>query len=845
MTVTRYTKDKLYDLLPAIYRQRDLEEGGDKVLESLLNAIAKQIEYLEQDIENLYDNWFIETCDEWVVPYIADLFNVRLVNSVTKATFSQRSWVANTLSYRRRKGTVSVLEQLARDVTGWNARAVEFFQLLITTQYLNHLRISNLSTVNLRDIKKLDTLGTPFDKTNHILDVRNIASNRGHYNIPNIGIFLWRLEPFPVVLSPAFNHGGGKFTFNQLGYDAPLFNYPRSETNVTNLAEEINVASPIRRRALYNDEKVDYYYSNEKNGEKSIKLYVDGELEPRSIDKVDVCDLSNWSHRPLDKDKIAIDPVLGRIFVPLEIESKKIYVDYYYGFSAEVGGGSYPRPPVTIDGQEFKESDSDDKDSINKKVYRISKKGSISTVKDAITQWKNLDKKIDAIFEISDSEIYEEDLDEIKIPSGITLELKSSEKQRPLIRLLSPLKIIGEGRESRLVLDGLILYSATFIDTNSNTITSASNNSIIDIKNGDLYSLIINHCTLVPERKYTKTLKEGALDGDGNNNNIVNTIVEKENIDMIFLFTWETILTNEVDKNRLKSFLKSSFDLDWMDESLLFTKDEDKNKTLFVKSADDKHSISLVLDAENSKASITIDGENVPNYEFIVKEKVEEENGGGIGGVTSTKKLDVYINKISIQLNSGGNDDLQIFINRSIIGRIRVANSRAKIKVMDSIIDGPDTLNAIACYKALIENSTIFGKSNVTILELASNSIFTDIVFVSRTQLGCVRFCYIPKGSQTPRQYRCQPDFRFDSSESPKKAILDVCPVFTSTRYGDPGYAQLYKNVSKEIFEGADNESEMGAFNHLFQPQRINNMKTIINNEYLRFGLEAGIFLVT
>ncbi len=196
-------------------------------------------------------------------------------------------------------------------------------------------------------------------------------------------------------------------------------------------------------------------------------------------------------------------------------------------------------------------------------------------------------------------------------------------------------------------------------------------------------------------------------------------------------------------------------------------------------------------------------------------------------------------------MNSGGNDDLQVFINRSIIGRIRLAKSQAKIKIMDSIVDGPGSLNAITCYKALIENSTIFGKSNITILELASNSIFTDIVYTLRRQLGCVRFCYIPKGSQTPRQYGCQPDFRIDSSESPKKTILDISPQFTSTRFGDPGYAQLHKNVSKEIFEGADNTSEMGVFNHLYQPQRINNMKTIINKEYLRFGLEAGVFLIT
>ena len=34
---------------------------------------------------------------------------------------SQRAYVANTLKYRQGKGTSAILEQIARDYTGWNA----------------------------------------------------------------------------------------------------------------------------------------------------------------------------------------------------------------------------------------------------------------------------------------------------------------------------------------------------------------------------------------------------------------------------------------------------------------------------------------------------------------------------------------------------------------------------------------------------------------------------------------------------------------------------------------------------------------------------------------------------
>ncbi|MEQ8161426.1 MAG: phage tail protein, partial [Smithellaceae bacterium] len=132
------TPDQLYELLPAIYRVRDAERG--EPLKALLSVMAAQINIVEEDIDQLYENWFIETCEEWLVPYIGDLLGVRPLQGANDEAFSQRAYVANTLSYRRRKGTLAVLEELVRDVTAWPAKAVEFFELLAATQHLQHLR---------------------------------------------------------------------------------------------------------------------------------------------------------------------------------------------------------------------------------------------------------------------------------------------------------------------------------------------------------------------------------------------------------------------------------------------------------------------------------------------------------------------------------------------------------------------------------------------------------------------------------------------------------------------------------------------------------------------------------
>jgi hypothetical protein len=154
--------DTLLALLPAFYRERDAEAGCDP-LRALLGVIARQGALVEADIERLYNNAFIETCEDWVVPYIGDLLGVRALYPVGgTAAFGPRALVANTLRLRRRKGTALVLEELAFDTTGWRARAVEFFERVSTTQYLNHLRPHSLRTPDLRQPRPLDRIDGPF-----------------------------------------------------------------------------------------------------------------------------------------------------------------------------------------------------------------------------------------------------------------------------------------------------------------------------------------------------------------------------------------------------------------------------------------------------------------------------------------------------------------------------------------------------------------------------------------------------------------------------------------------------------------------------------------------------------
>ena len=372
--------DTLLALLPAFYRERDAEAGDP--LRALLGVIARQGALVEADIERLYNNAFIETCEDWVVPYIGDLLGVRALYPVSgTAAFGPRALVANTLRLRRRKGTALVLEELAFDTTGWRARAVEFFERVSTTQYMNHLRPHSLRTPDLRQPRPLARIDGPFGSEAHTADIRALPA--GRYNLPNVGLFLWRLQAYPVqraTARPATTRPGF-YTFDPLGLDQPLFNRPRTETDISRLAEPINVPEALhwrdlhaeleaRRQALTDGEDPDDQYFAEAGGGPVLRVWIDDSEVP--VEHLVICDLSpipsvvpeDWRHPPASLTVTAlkpgrpdqtfpsaggvlvgIDPKRGRLALPDGVTASRVEVGYAYGFPGDIGAGPYDQRP--------------------------------------------------------------------------------------------------------------------------------------------------------------------------------------------------------------------------------------------------------------------------------------------------------------------------------------------------------------------------------------------------------------------------------------------------------------------------------------------------------------------
>lgn len=788
--------DRLYELLPTIHRMRDEERGGP--LRALLRVIAEQVNVVEDDIAQLYENWFIETCDDWVVPYIGELIGYRPVHEagepgeVTTAQSRARNKillprrdVANTIFSRRRKGTLALLELLARNAADWPARAVEFHTLLGWTQHLDHQRPERGRTADLRDNNALAGIDGPFDSIAHTVDVRRIASERapGRYNIPSVGVFVWRLKPYTVgadhlrrsrqikqpsaVRTPAYcieERGPQCFTISALGHDTQLFVKPRPETDPTQIAEAMNLPVPLHRWA-FDQHKEDFYGEG-----KSLEIWAPGwstydPAKPLPVEAIVPADLSDWSYQP-PPNRVAVDPVLGRmVFRPSLPRKRGVRVAYAYGFSADMGGGEYNRPLSQPAGAVLVRVGVGEQATGIGAAWKCLQKA-----------WeKNPGRQKSGVIEIVDSSVYTEQL-AFELKEGQSLQIRAASRVRPVLRLIDWHTDLPDSlsvmlpRGSRITFDGLLVAgrSVAIIQARPDNLheepgaegtpqTPAPDEAAVRPENGDQEADLcppevnIRHCTLVPG---------------------------------------------------------------W----------------------------SLHPDCEPKSPA-------EPSLELI-------------------------------------NTHARLRIEHSIIGSIQITEDQVRsdpipVTITDSILDATsnerEALGApgrpVAHALLTIVRCTVFGEVLVHAIGLAENCIFNNCLSVARRQLGCMRFCYVPKGCRTPRRYHCQPDLAEQTIEArlraeadrarkankpaPSKAALEaeitaakareqdrVRPRFNSVRYGRPDYAQLADSCAEEIKRGADDESEMGVFHDLFNPQRETNLRARLD-EHTPAGLQAGIIFMS
>jgi hypothetical protein len=360
--------DALYALLPAFVRLRDQTQGGG-ALQALVGVIAEQAQVVSASLDQLYDDQFIETCALWVVPYIGDLIGFTPLRPLGPGQPSAtRAEVADTIGYRRRKGTLAMMEQLCSDVTGWPGMAVEYFARLSTTQYVrNHLRLDN-TIVDVHSPMTAFDAGSAFDLPPRSVDVRRIDSGRGRYNIPNIGLFVWRLAPYANFGHQAFAVGPNRYTFDPFGGDVPLVNLPAVTASTFALTGRVNLPFFLQRYPLHCHEQPYAAPAPQPPPppppavpppppapgptQPPVGIAVNGSaVAPAAIGW---CDLSSWAPPTTAGISVAVDPVLGRLVfatATAPAAADPVTVDYTYAFSGDYGGGAYDQPVPAAEAQ--------------------------------------------------------------------------------------------------------------------------------------------------------------------------------------------------------------------------------------------------------------------------------------------------------------------------------------------------------------------------------------------------------------------------------------------------------------------------------------------------------------
>ena len=737
------SQDRLYDLLPGHHRARDAAEG--RPLQALMRLLTEELNVVEDDLDQLYDNWFIETCEPWAIPYVGALVGARQLRPFGETGGALRAHVA--------------LEQLARDVTGWPAVAVEFFQRLIVSQNLNHVRPAAFATASLHDAEAARLTGGAFGQACRTGAAGPAAGRSGRYNIPNLGLFLWRLQSVATgfTSSAAAGRLGGpepradaakpwQRRFDPLGRDRPLVNRPRADADLAARTSARNAPGPLDRRTLHRDLE-DLRAGRPGAGDwfkdppcVQIRLG-DQTLPPERLhccaleDRDDGLGGIDW-RRPDAAGHVLFDPELGRLSLHPDDEGAAVETSHAWSRAFDIGAGPQdgrasvdawrPRlfpegeaPPWRIGVSARAEDATDDPEG-----------PVVATLAEAIARWNAAAVPgARGVIAMMDSASHAQDLSDpahvVAIPARAALAVVaagwplrdpgggaarapdglSPAGRRPHVR--SDLLVRGDAAlgetAGTLILDGLLLEGE------------------VRVEDGDLGLLELRRCTI------------GA-------------------------------------------------------------------------------------DAAGLQRGVRV---------------------------------------------VAGAPPLSLLADHSEVGRIDMGAATGEVTLCDAILGedvsvdhdpaaAPLLLDAEGC-DLRIARATVFGAVRGRTL-FAENAILQGRLSIARRQTGCLRFCHAPLDGRMPRRHRCAPDTALTALadrlgrplSGPERAavLARVAPAFTATRHGDEGFGQLALTCAPEIGAGAEGGAAMGAGFRHGDPFRLLNLRDALE-EYLPFGLEAGVIFVT
>ncbi len=842
--------DRLYNLIPAIYRIRDEESNGP--LRELLSVVTEQVDVIQRDMDRLYDNWFIETCDEWVVPYIGELVGhtpvIPTSGQITDPHVQARNrWlfprreIANIVKYRRRKGTLPVLEEIALDTAGWSAFAVEFRKQVAATPDLRFADAESWDTLrlpNFRDAAQIARIGGPFNMVGHTVNFRKESGigfqpveARGRqagslsHGLPihprKVGLWVWRMTVCSYTgVTPGCGEVGKTryFTFHPLGLKVPLYNLPQLSKDPEALAKECELPVALtwaNLRDRHGHPCPNYYAAGRSlviriNAEKAYCVGIcpmvatgGGFVEiPASRIRVGSLadgELASIDGRLTDEVPVCIDPVLGRFVVksglaaPMcdkAISCDDFEVTYHTAFGGDLGGGEYRRPP----------------DPRRKMATWI-----VTPTEPPV--------RVDARCSAAPQKP-----DDPAPPKGSTID----QAVRLLVERLKTLTTLGtsataDQRHVVLELAETGVYRLTLVQE-----IQIPANVTVEIRAAARACPFVvlpdgGACQPLPLRWSLHAGAKLVLDG--------------------LVISTEGMCVSQI-ADPTKPVVRAGCsnepgEIVLLEPSRVLL----RHTTLVPRSPHcccpsgkgDRASHGQLLIGEGI-GEVCLDHAITGPIETCRCVAPQGADCAPCGGdakhcpppATRLRVLDSIVDGQGGSVASMGGAEYRAAaaIGLLVASALRGATQPvAAIHLATRAIDMALSVFQPAGLRLEASRSTFLGTLNVQTLEVMDNCLSTGRVHVERTQVGMIRFSYAtgkiiegpPKQySEHPPRLRCQPELAPDDGDPVALTTAD----FESLEYGDPGYCQLRRSAPVAVRMGADDGGEMGVFHDQFTPHR-------------------------
>lgn len=865
--MTEKKRVNLYERLPEIYRIKDQElaekylyadqPAAADQLKSFLEPVEEMFSKIHENIESLYHDFFIETCDEWVIPYIADLLGT---SHLKGDAWTLRADVADTIALRRRKGTLGAIELLTYILTKWGVHSVELRENLLWNQHLNHQRPDEGGalpyglpkvkrsapvrggTVNLRDPSLLALLthkfNQPFDPFAHVVDVRPSEIGQVRYNLPNLAIYLWRLQAFRLdVTKPltgkaaqkqeVIDEGGAPVAVRVNVNPIPINAASRPYVIVDVDPEKDNQpeGQPV---TLFNTNRFDLYNQENKLNPASLAPRVsslDQVSAPIPVERISDFEIA----KDYDKSLNSSAPQLFEIFAEASFTAPQEYVsvETYDEMSVNL----QPTLQISDVGFQLHLPNSVYPNAVW--LHRV--KGRHWTIRgENLCAWE---KGINPV--LKDREIAI-DPKRGRVVIGAADDAHADALIADLLLTFTygavgavgahPISYAALPKDYDVTQTPTVNFHRVKYRENPNGLRDAlagiatrGEPTVIEIADSRTHLLDLNDVALAADVE-----NEGGIVSLKLNAPLIIRAADNQRpiIELVRPLAFRPVNVVGADDEEQKSFDAATEKLFVRLEGLFLTRNLDfaANLPLIGRAALDRLEIlSCTLDPGGFRR---FDDTRAP---FFISLKLSEP----YGFADADEELQFK-------------QTPEIEIQRSVCGRILI-DAGYRLCLIDSIIDAgqgvgnPNEELAVTnatdeadgwAAATIIRNVTVFGRVRTAAIE-GGGGIFVHAVEVENQQMGCLKYCYFSGEAKDrlPQHHACVKG---------TSAVL----LFTSETFGDAAYGQLSLRCDRRILEEGGNNDQMGAFNFLQEAHKWRNLQ-IRFREFMPVGVRPLLIPVT